>query len=74
MNIKEESELILRLAKKLNEHVEEHEKFRNTPQTKKPWEVGYIEPKQVIKPCYIRREIVVLRAELNDLSKNIEPF
>lgn len=63
MNIEEESELILMLAKKLNEHVKEHEKFKTA---------GY--PKQTASLNYVRREIVVLRAELNDLSKNMKLF
>lgn len=72
MDITEQSALILKLTENLNEHIKEHQKFKNTPQSAKPWEVGYNEPKQTIKPNYLKREIVVLRAELNDLSKKLE--
>lgn len=72
MNIAEQSALILKLTENLDEHIKEHQKFKNTPQSAKPWEVGYNEPKQTIKPSYLKREIVVLRAELNDLSKKLE--
>lgn len=56
MNIVEQSTLILKLTENLDEHIE----------------VSYNEPKQTIKPSYLKREIVVLRAELNDLSKKLE--
>lgn len=72
MNIVEQSTLILKLSKNLNDHIKEYQKFKDTPQTAKPCEVGYNEPKQTIKPTYLKREIVVLRAELNDLSKKLE--
>lgn len=72
MKTTEHSSFILKLTENLNEHIKEYEKFKNTPQAKKPWEVGYNEPKQTIKPTYLKREIVVLRAELNDLSKKLE--
>lgn len=72
MNIVEQSTFILKLTENLDEHIKEHQKFKNTPQSAKPWGVGYNEPKQTIKPSYLKREIVVLRAELNDLSKKLE--
>lgn len=62
-NVEMRMKFIKALVDNLYDHIKEHEKYRKEDHG--IWD----SPKQIITPSYMQREIVIIRAELNELSK-----